>query len=310
VRFYKLPINTSTHTGHLWTAGGTLLGTVTFSGETASGWQQANFASPIAITAGTTYVVSYFTPGGRYANDQNFFNAAVNTGGLHALASGGSGGNGVYLYTGAGGFPNNSYLASNYWVDVVFNTTVPPTATPTNTPTQGPTATPTATSAPQTCPCTLFAPSTSPAAGGTDPGSVELGMKFVADQSGFVRSVRFYKLPINTSTHTGHLWTASGTLLGTVTFTGETASGWQQADFASPIAITAGTTYVVSYFTPGGRYAVDQNFFATTLNNGVLHAPSSASSGGNGVYLYTGAGGFPNNSYQASNYWVDVVYSQ
>jgi Domain of unknown function (DUF4082) len=33
-----------------------------FSGETASGWQQVNLPSPVAINANTTYVVSYHTP--------------------------------------------------------------------------------------------------------------------------------------------------------------------------------------------------------------------------------------------------------
>ncbi len=74
-------------------------------------------------------------------------------------------------------------------------------------------------------------------------------MKFTSDISGSVTGVRFYKYAQNTGTHVGSLWTAGGTLLGTVTFTGETASGWQQATFANPIAITANTTYVVSYHT-------------------------------------------------------------
>jgi hypothetical protein len=62
--------------------------------------------------------------------------------------------------------------------------------------------------------------------------------------------VRFYKGFANTGTHVGHIWTGSGTLLGTVTFTGESGSGWQKANFSSPIAVTANTTYIVSYFAP------------------------------------------------------------
>ena len=53
----------------------------------------------------------------------------------------------------------------------------------------------------------------------------------------------------------GHLWDASGNLLATATFTGETASGWQEVDFTNPVAITANTTYVASYFAPAGGYA-------------------------------------------------------
>ena len=40
--------NTGTHTGTLWTTAGRDLGTVTFSGESATGWQEAIFDAPIA----------------------------------------------------------------------------------------------------------------------------------------------------------------------------------------------------------------------------------------------------------------------
>ena len=43
---------------------GTLLASATFSNETASGWQQVNFSSPVSITAGTTYIASYEAPVG------------------------------------------------------------------------------------------------------------------------------------------------------------------------------------------------------------------------------------------------------
>jgi hypothetical protein len=99
----------------------------------------------------------------------------------------------------------------------------------------------------------------------TDPdtAAVELGVKFRADTNGFITGLRFYKGPGNTGTHLGRLWTTSGTQLATATFTNETASGWQQVSFATPVAITANTTYVASYYAPNGRYSVDDNFFAT-----------------------------------------------
>jgi hypothetical protein len=49
----------------------------------------------------------------------------VNNVPLHALQSGADGGDGVYLYGATPGFPSLSYGASNYWVDVVFSTTIP-----------------------------------------------------------------------------------------------------------------------------------------------------------------------------------------
>jgi hypothetical protein len=97
------------------------LATATFSGESASGWQQVNFSTPVAISANTTYIVSYHT-NGHYAADQNFFNGkGADLGPLHALANGVSGSNGVYTYGPRTVFPTNSYQSSNYWVDVVYS---------------------------------------------------------------------------------------------------------------------------------------------------------------------------------------------
>jgi hypothetical protein len=92
---------------------------VTFSGETSSGWQQANFDRPVPISANTTYVASYHTTVGRYSADVGYFSSrSVSNPPLRALSNG-AGGNGVYRY-GASGFPNQTYQGSNYWVDVVF----------------------------------------------------------------------------------------------------------------------------------------------------------------------------------------------
>ena len=300
IRFYKLSTNTGTHVGHLWSSTGTQLASATFSGESASGWQQVNFSSAVAITANTTYVASYFTSSGHYADDQNYFaSSGVDNGHLHALSNSAGGGNGVYNYTSSGAFPNNSYSASNYWVDVAFSTTAPPTSTPT------------ATATPQTCPCTIWPNSASPVnQTSPDGSSIEVGVKFRSDVSGYITGVRFYKLSTNTGTHVGHLWSSTGTQLASATFTNETASGWQQVSFGSAIAITANTTYVASYFAPVGHYTDDQNAFTPDgVDRPPLHALSDSAGGGNGVYLYTSSGGFPNNSYSASNYWVDVVFS-
>src|SRR5262249_18497645 len=90
--------------------------------------------------------------------------------------------------------------------------------------------------------------------GGAD-NPVELGVKFRSDAAGFVTGVRFYKGALNAGIHVGNLWSTSGTKLASVTFSGETASGWQQMNFASPVAIQANTVYVVSYFCPNGHYS-------------------------------------------------------
>ncbi|PUA80728.1 DUF4082 domain-containing protein [Nocardioides currus] len=494
IRYYK-PVETSgTHVGSLWSSTGTRLATVNFTNESASGWQEATFTTPVAVTAGTTYVASYFTPT-RYAVTSAYFTSATTRGPLTALANGTDGGNGLYRYSStAGVFPNQSFNSENYWVDVVFadNDTTKPTVT-TRTPAPGATnvvlgATPTAvfdeavdpasiafelrtsggtlvpsttaynagsrtatltpdaalaasttytvnlsgardpagnvmnaiswtftTEAPDTtkptvtstnpaagapsvlpgtdvsgvfseavqqstitvelrnpanalvagttaynagtrtvtltpnaalasgttytatisgakdvsgntmnpfswtfttssstysCPCTIFPSTATPERTDADTSSVELGVKFRAATNGYITGIRYYKPAVTTGTHVGSLWTSTGTRLGQVTFTNETASGWQQATFASPIAVTAGTTYVASYFTPS-RYVVSSAYFAPgAVTRGPLTALAH-SEGGNGVYRYTGsASTFPDNTYQGENYWVDVVFSE
>jgi hypothetical protein len=381
VRFYKESDNTGVHIGALWSATGTLLASGTFTNETASGWQELDFTSPVAITAGTTYVASYFTSTGHYADSQNGLASAVTNGPLTALASGG-----VYAYGSGNAFPSLTYNASNYWVDAVYSQSAgstPPSVT-TVTPSQGSTgvavsAAPTATfSQPVTpstvsftltgpggtsvagsvsfngantvatftptsslaastaytatvsgaqnssgvamtgpfswtfttgtvsqCPCSIWQNGTpTGAVDAADASAVNLGIQFQANSNGHITGIRFYKETDNTGTHTGSLWTASGTLLATGTFTNETASGWQELDFTSPVAITAGTTYVASYSTSTGHYADTQNGLASSVTNGPLTALATG-----GVYAYGAAGTFPSLTYNASNYWVDVVYS-
>ena len=95
LRFYKGPQNTGTHVGSLWTAGGQLLGRVTFAAETATGWQQASFAAPVPVAANTVYVASYHAPQGRYSQDAGYFAAAgVDRPPLRAPRDGESGGTG------------------------------------------------------------------------------------------------------------------------------------------------------------------------------------------------------------------------
>jgi hypothetical protein len=404
LRFYKGATNTGVHLGSLWTAGGSLLSSVTFTGESASGWQQMSLPAPIAVNANTTYVASYHTTVGHYSvNDGYFSTTGFSRNPLIAPAAGDVAGNGVYRY-GAGGFPSDTFGGSNYWVDVVFSTTppagdtTPPTIssfTPaagatgvnvaanvtaifsealdaatvnnntvelrdaanalvtatvgydaaTRTVTLDPAASlvegavytarirggaadprikdlagnalaadatwsfTTATTTPPQCPCSLWSNSVVPAVpASTETRGTEVGLKFQSNVSGWVTGIRFYKGTGNTGTHTGSLWSITGTLLSRVTFTGESATGWQQMSLTTPVAITANTTYVVSYHTNVGRFAYTNNYFATTsYSNGPLRAPVSSEVGGNGVYRFGGIV-FPTTSNQR-NFWVDVVFS-
>ena len=393
IRFYKGAANTGTHIGSLWTRTGTRLAKATFTGETGSGWQQVTFASPVAVTANTTYVASYHTNVGRYAKDANYFaTTGVDSSPLHALKSGVDGGNGVFKYGAKPVFPNATSNATNYWVDVVYSgnatDTTPPTVN-TRTPASGasgvavttnatatfnedvqpgtisftltgpggsvaatqsydsasktatlnpsadlsPGATYTATvsdaadiagnamtapsswsfttAAASSCPCTIWGSSATPAVIAADANAIEVGLKFRADADGFITAIRFYKGSTNTGTHVGSLWTSTGALLGQATFTGESASGWQQVTFTSPIAVTANTTYVASYHTNVGHYALNKGYFATSgFDNPPLHALMTGVDGSNGIYLYSATPAFPTSpTTNSNNYWVDVVYT-
>jgi hypothetical protein len=137
-------------------------------------------------------------------------------------------------------------------------------------------------------------------------GSVELGVLFKADTNGTITGIRFYKSAANTGVHVGHLWSHTGALLAKATFTGETASGWQQANFSTPVAIAANTVYVVSYQTSIGHWSVNWNYFASSgVNNPPLHALQNGSGTPDGVW--GSAGTFPAHT-NASNYWVDLVF--
>ncbi|MGY1733782.1 DUF4082 domain-containing protein [Geodermatophilus sp. SYSU D01045] len=392
VRFYKGTGNTGTHTGTLWSADGRVLASGSFSDETASGWQQLTFRTPVPVTAGTTYVASYHAPNGRYAADTGTFtDRGRDNPPLHALQSTAGALNGVYAYGDGGVFPENSWQATNYWVDVVFATAAPADTTPpavsATSPGQGYTGvatgspiefrfdeavdaasagvavtaggaavagtvsapdattlvfTPaaplpagaevravlsgvrdragnalaapytltftTATTNPSACPCSLFGLGETPAvAAASDTAAVTLGVRFTSDVDGWVTALRFYKGAGNTGTHTGSLWAADGSPLASAVFRSESATGWQQVVLDRPVQVFAGQVYTAAYSTQVGRYSYTYNGFATSgIDRGPLHAPAATSGSPNGVYAY-GSARFPNQG-STTNYWVDVVF--
>ncbi|MFZ4519289.1 MAG: N,N-dimethylformamidase beta subunit family domain-containing protein [Microthrixaceae bacterium] len=160
------------------------------------------------------------------------------------------------------------------------------------------------------CPCTLFTPTAAPATPDAgDTNATELGVKFTPAANGVVTGVRFYKSTANTGTHRGTLWSNTGQLLATALFTNETASGWQEVTFSTPVNVTAGTTYVASYYAPVGRYSATGGTFTNALNAPPLTAPASSTANGNGVYRYSTFSAFPDQTFNATNYWVDVRYN-
>jgi hypothetical protein len=162
-----------------------------------------------------------------------------------------------------------------------------------------------------TCPCTGWPNTTTPSQPShNDPNPVELGVKFTSDTAGFITGIRFYKGTANTGPHKGSLWTSTGTLLATANFASGTGTGWQTVSFGTRVAIQANVVYVASYHTASGHYAGDNNYFATGVDRAPIHFPSSGASGGNGVYAYGSTSQFPTQTYQSTNYWVDVVFTR
>jgi hypothetical protein len=140
--------------------------------------------------------------------------------------------------------------------------------------------------------------------------SVTLGVKFKSSVAGIVKGVRFFSpddIELAPGAYTGQLWTSSGTLVASGTFTNVTADNWQELVFATPVPIEANTIYIASYHTTGSKYVGTSSGFVTGVTNGSLTAPDNASAGGNGVYAYGATANFPNQSV-GGNYWVDVMF--
>lgn len=373
VRFYKGPNNTGTHVGALWAVGGsTPLAQATFTAESTQGWQTVTFATPVHISKDTEYVASYRTTVGRYsATIGAFSGTGVQRAPLRTATTSGS-------YSYADAYPGST-SSTSYLVDVVFTQDASPLAVVAQTPAPSDpgasvsapvsvtfnapltaagvlglkvgtttvagtsvkssdgrtlTFTPSAalatstvytatasglastdgatlvaqtwsftTAAPGGCPCTIFGGALPATPAANDSAAVELGVGFTPTATGVISGVRFYKGTGNGGTHTGTLWSATGQQLRTVTFTGESATGWQTATFSTPYEVTPGTTYVISYLAPQGHYAAAPNAFVANQTVGPLTVPAV----GNGRYKY--GGGYPTDTWQQTNYFVDVVFT-
>ena len=139
--------------------------------------------------------------------------------------------------------------------------------------------------------------------------AVELGVKFRTTTDGFITGIRFYKGPANTGVHTARLWTCHGH-----------AAARQPRSLAKPQPAGSRPSSArrsPSRRTPSTSRPTTRRTAATpprrppSLRPGVITPPlealSSAASGGNGVYRY-GPPAFPNQTFNAANYWVDVVF--
>src|SRR5271166_1409054 len=135
-----------------------------------------------------------------------------------------------------------------------------------------------------------------------------LGVKFWSTQSGTISGIRFYRGTTSQYGYVARLYTASGTLLGSVTMAHESGHvpGWQVSTFATPISISPNTTYVAAYYLPSGTYQRVPYGLTQGVTTGPLIAPANSAAGGNGVYNFGSA--FPSSAWESANFFVDVLF--
>jgi uncharacterized protein DUF4082/IPT/TIG domain-containing protein len=157
------------------------------------------------------------------------------------------------------------------------------------------------------CPCSLWNDSSTPVAPAVNDGQpIEVGTKFRSEETGDITGLRFYRGPGTTGTFVGHLWASNGTQLAEATFP-DAPPGWQTATLDSPVLIAPDATYVTSYWSSDGYFALDAGYFSSSgVDNPPLHALQAGVDGVNGVYRY-GASGFPSEG-NTANYWADVTF--
>jgi Domain of unknown function (DUF4082) len=170
-------------------------------------------------------------------------------------------------------------------------------------------ALPAATAAPAERTLTIFgsAMPETPVAG--DAAPVTLGVKFRSSQPGKISGIRFYRGATSRDGYAVKLFAANGSLLAAAKTWKDTCAVpcWEQVNFASPVTLTANTTYIAAYYTSNGRYAADKNGLKDGYSTGPLTVPASGTVAGNGVFTYSP--GFPSQTSGDSNYFVDVAFT-
>jgi len=130
-----------------------------------------------------------------------------------------------------------------------------------------------------------------------------LGTRLHSDLAGRITALRYWAQPGDNDATTLILWDyASQTELASVSGTPDGSGGWFQLSLPSPVAVTAGTEYVITYNAGAlAMYVGWSHFFDTPLVNGPLTASVGA-----GIF---GDSGFPNQGpFQNASYFADVVF--
>ena len=129
--------------------------------------------------------------------------------------------------------------------------------------------------------------------------SWEQAIEFSSGIPGKITHIRFYKALNETGTHFGRIWIAPNTLLREQQFFSESASGWQELALSTPLTITPGVKYRVSYNVNTFGVKV-QNAFGPPIMNWPLTAFSGFYSTPSATYPSSGS---------VSNFLADVKFT-
>src|SRR5204863_5554201 len=89
------------------------------------------------------------------------------------------------------------------------------------------------------CHCTIWLRTTSVNIDVSPASPIELGVTFRSDANGYITGIRFYKSAANTGTHVANLWSNTGTLLATATFTEIGRAACREVKLNTAVAVTA-----------------------------------------------------------------------
>ena len=152
---------------------------------------------------------------------------------------------------------------------------------------------------------------------GSDGQPLTVGMRFQVSVPGQITGISFWQNAIMDGLHTVALYDNTGiTQYAQASATDVTGfpSRWRTINFATPVTVNPGTTYVAAVFMGSNFYTwttADPGTFNAPIVNGILtglmtNPPGNA----NGVYDYSAAVTFPTSHFTAGeNYWVDPAFT-
>lgn len=167
-----------------------------------------------------------------------------------------------------------------------------------------------------------FGADTPPANAASDDTAYTMGLEFKALSQAWLKSIGFWQPTGNSpssATRKALLYKPTapdaGDLVVAAVDLPATVSGWNYYEFGvdAPL-LDIGSRYKACIFHPAGRYAATSSYFssgagANPIVNGPLHVydADTATFGAQDTFLANAAPGYPFNSSNSANYWIDVV---